>query len=125
MRDFSVRLEKYFIRSLRSLLKCFSTLGEKFCISARPCNILYLPLNLDAVPFYWCPGMRNFSRFFQISKFSNRPTLRLKTQSFRWYVEVPDAMVLLGSGGMPPGKFVRLDSPKCNFLRFLNWNGRR
>ena len=34
-------LKKYFTRSMRSLVKYFSTL-EKFRISARPCNILYL-----------------------------------------------------------------------------------
>ena len=34
-------LKKYFTRSLRSLVKYFSTLEEKFRISARPCNILY------------------------------------------------------------------------------------
>ena len=27
-----------------------------------------------------------------------------------------------GSGGMPPGKFVKLDSLKCNFLRSLDRN---
>ena len=37
-----VVLKKYFTRSLRSLVKYFSTLEEKFRISARPCNILYL-----------------------------------------------------------------------------------
>ena len=35
-------LKKYFTRSLPSLVKYFSTLEEKFCISARPCNIFYL-----------------------------------------------------------------------------------
>ena len=35
-------LKKYFTRSLRSLVKYFSTLEEKFRISARPCNILYV-----------------------------------------------------------------------------------
>ena len=35
-------LKKYFTRSLRSLVKYFSTLEEKFRISARPCSILYL-----------------------------------------------------------------------------------
>ena len=34
-------LKKYFTRLLRSLVKYFSTLEEKFRISARPCNILY------------------------------------------------------------------------------------
>ena len=41
IRNFSFRVEKYFTRSLRSLVKYFSTLEEKFFISARPCNILY------------------------------------------------------------------------------------
>ena len=35
-------LKKYFTRSLRSLVKYFSTLEEKFRISAWPCNILYV-----------------------------------------------------------------------------------
>ena len=35
-------LKKYFTRSLRSLVKYFSTLEETFRISARPCNILYV-----------------------------------------------------------------------------------
>ena len=42
IRNFSSRVEKYFTRSLRSLVKYFSTLEEKFRISARPCNILYV-----------------------------------------------------------------------------------
>ena len=41
IRNFSSRVEKYFTRSLRSLVKYLSTLEEKFRISARPCNILY------------------------------------------------------------------------------------
>ena len=43
-------LKKHFTRSLRSLVKYFSTLEEKFRISARPCNILYFSfffLNMD------------------------------------------------------------------------------
>ena len=35
-------LKKYFTRSLHSLVKYFSTLEEKFRISVRPCNILYV-----------------------------------------------------------------------------------
>ena len=35
-------LKKYFTRLLRSLVKYFSTLKEKFPISVRPCNILYV-----------------------------------------------------------------------------------
>ena len=42
-------LKKYFTRSLRSLVKYFSTLEEKFRISARPCNILYIT---DSYPVY-------------------------------------------------------------------------
>ena len=46
-------LKKYFTCLLHSLVKYFSTLKEKFCISKRPCNILYLvhhPLDRD-LPF--------------------------------------------------------------------------
>ena len=35
-------LKKHFTCSLRSLVKYFSTLKEKLCISAQPCNILYI-----------------------------------------------------------------------------------
>ena len=35
-------LKKYFTHSLHSLAKYFSTLEEKFRISAQPCNILYI-----------------------------------------------------------------------------------
>ena len=42
IRNFSSRVEKHFTRSLRSLVKYISTLEEKFRISARPCNILYI-----------------------------------------------------------------------------------
>ena len=42
IRNFFSRVEKYFTRSLHSLVKYFSTLEEKFRISARPCNILYI-----------------------------------------------------------------------------------
>lgn len=35
-------VKKYFTRPLRSLVKNFSTREEKFRISNRPCNILYL-----------------------------------------------------------------------------------
>ena len=34
-------LKTYFTRSLRSFVKYFSTLEDKFRISKRPCNILY------------------------------------------------------------------------------------
>ena len=42
IRNISSHVEKYFTRSLRSLVKYFSTLEDKFLISARPCNILYI-----------------------------------------------------------------------------------
>ena len=35
-------LKKYFTHLLRSLVKYFSTLKEKFHISVRQCNILYI-----------------------------------------------------------------------------------
>ena len=34
-------LKKYFMSERSERVKCFSTLKEKFCISVRPCNILY------------------------------------------------------------------------------------
>ena len=42
-------LKKYFTRSLRSLVKYFSTLEEKFRVSARPCNILYISSSYTTV----------------------------------------------------------------------------
>ena len=39
-------LKKYFTRSLRLLVKYFSTLEEKFRISVRPCNIVYFSIFL-------------------------------------------------------------------------------
>ena len=42
--DITLLVLKYFTRSLLPLVKCFSTLEEKFRISTRPCNILYLCL---------------------------------------------------------------------------------
>ena len=41
IRNLSSRVEIYFIRLLRSLVKYFSTLEDKFRISARPGNVLY------------------------------------------------------------------------------------
>ena len=35
-------LKKYFTRSLRSLVKYFSILEEKFRISKQPCNVLFI-----------------------------------------------------------------------------------
>ena len=42
-------LKKYFTRSLRSLVKYFSTREAKFLISKWPCNILYINKNLNNV----------------------------------------------------------------------------
>ena len=42
-------LKKYFTRSLHSLVKYFSTLEEKFRISVRPCNILYILMTFNWV----------------------------------------------------------------------------
>ena len=42
MRNFSSRVEKYFTSERSERVKYFSTLEEKFRISARPCNILYV-----------------------------------------------------------------------------------
>ena len=44
IRNFSSRVKINFTRSLSSLVKYYSTLEEKFRISSRPCNILYLIL---------------------------------------------------------------------------------
>ena len=40
--SYRVTCKNYFSRSLRSLVKYFSTLKDKFSISAQRCNILYL-----------------------------------------------------------------------------------
>ena len=42
IQNFSSCVEKYFTLSLRSFMKYFSRLEEKFCISARPCNVPYV-----------------------------------------------------------------------------------
>ena len=60
--NFSSRVEKYFTCSLRSLVKYFSTLEDKFRIS-RPCNILYVILRLRY--FKWIRTFKKwFNRFF-------------------------------------------------------------
>ena len=78
IRNFSSVLKKYFTRLLRSLVKYFSTLEEKFRISARPCNILYIWLLhvaatgqkvwpcteiLDHLPVFWLPLFLRFIKF--------------------------------------------------------------
>ena len=42
IRNFSSRLEKYFMSERSSFMKYFPTLEEKFCISKRPCNVLFI-----------------------------------------------------------------------------------
>ena len=42
IRNFSSSVEKYFTSERSERVKYFSTLEEKFRISARPCNILYV-----------------------------------------------------------------------------------
>ena len=51
-------LKTYFTRSLCSLVKYFPTLEEKFHISARPCNILYLLK-------YFCSTIRKCLGYFE------------------------------------------------------------
>ena len=56
IRNLSSHVEKYFTRSLRSLVKYFSTLEDKFHISTLPCNILYifnsLPTHIKTAPSF-------------------------------------------------------------------------
>ena len=51
---FPLVLKKYFTSERSERVKCFSTLEEKFRISARPCNILYLfrKTNLKCLVFF-------------------------------------------------------------------------
>ena len=42
IQNFSFRVEKYFTSERSEQVKYLSTLEEKFPISVRPCNILYL-----------------------------------------------------------------------------------
>ena len=42
IQNFPTHVEKYFTRSLCSLVKYITTHEEKFRISSRPCNILYI-----------------------------------------------------------------------------------
>ena len=42
IQNFSSRVEKYFMSERSERVKYFSTLKEKFRISAWPCNILYI-----------------------------------------------------------------------------------
>ena len=61
-------LKKCFTRSLRPLVKYFSTLEDKFCISARPCIIiLYIPLQTAIKRFH------SFISFFENREKKQRP----------------------------------------------------
>ena len=88
-------LKKCFTRSLRSLrsslfaaLKYFSTLEEKFRISARPCNILYIRPESDVGfcpcykglffsvygSFFTSPRKTSFRNFSFVRNGRRRPT---------------------------------------------------
>ena len=68
MRNFSSRVEKYFTRSLCSLVKYFSTLEEKFRISARPCNILYIYVVFVSRGEKWQSAFKKYKRPRKITK---------------------------------------------------------
>ena len=56
---FLLVLKKYFTRSLPSFVKYFSTLEEKFRISARPCKILYVSsISITSLPTFMNPAIR-------------------------------------------------------------------
>ena len=59
-------LKKYFTRSLRSLVKYFSTLEEKFRISARPCNILYVLVSYSGISFLFTLEHALFTRWLNM-----------------------------------------------------------
>ena len=84
IRNLSSRVERYFPRSLHSLEEYFSTLEDKFRISALPCNIYplftltkYQKLNLFKSPVSHCvplkPGVQlqlnPFTRSVQVPSF--------------------------------------------------------
>ena len=46
-------LKKYFTSERSERVKYFSTLEEKFRITARPCNILYLCTKITAFPLMY------------------------------------------------------------------------
>ena len=53
-RNFSSRVEKYFTSERSKRVKYFSTREEKFRISARPCNILYICLDTQVEGHILC-----------------------------------------------------------------------
>ena len=63
IRNFSSSVEKYFTSERSKRVKYFSTLEEKFRISARPCNILYLLYYCATKPlcFLVCVSAGNIS----------------------------------------------------------------
>jgi len=75
---FPVSVENRLTRSLCSLLKYFSTLEEKFRISARPCNILYIMI-LNLYFLFICEV------FFLISLrlYSNRAACHLQLKQYK------------------------------------------
>ena len=56
IRNFSSRVEKYFNRPQHSVVKYISTLGEKFLISVRPCDIVYLIILISHCFFQLAPN---------------------------------------------------------------------
>ena len=71
-------LKKYFTRSLRSLVKYFSTREEKFRISARSCNILYISIKLIKITDL-CYSPRGC-----VAEWSARQTCNLETTAFEF-----------------------------------------
>ena len=88
-------LKKYFTRLLRSLMKYFPTLEEKFRISTRPCNILYLCFHNHR--------QISASLIHFIKVFNKVLSRGQKLWSRRWRKKlVPTAWVSRGSSGLPP-----------------------
>ena len=76
--------KKYFTRSLSSLVKYFSTLEEKFRISARPCNILYIYNNFLVIFAGIALKLEKVSQLFQVSIYVHpcHPFLQVTGNSF-------------------------------------------
>ena len=100
IRNVSSRVEKYFTRSLRSLVKYFSTLEENFRISARSCNILYLKI-------VYFP--------FKITK-KRKNELRVRSFTERFEKRIPDLISLLFTSRQPssiPSLFMLMPTKVC------------
>ena len=130
-------LKKYFTRSLRSLVKYFSTLEEKFRISARPCNILYLLLFIYYLAPNYCKDLNiGFSQAWDLQlepyinnaflynlflancvllKFSLSPLNKIG--SLR--KDVFERHASTGSEAFSP--LMCLDATKCVFLRVISF----